>query len=239
MKESETLLSHVKYPPAKTARMLAFRWLEGAKVGLLQPLEPVAYEDSSRDGVKNEIVNANINVAEALNNVSDEERGNGQWNAAAKDAMLAASTLEVTKFFDFASLAVCSMVQRRSLSIVASELPQLSLEVKTQVTREALALRASDDQLGQMALKARTDLLQYELRRGYDVRRVAATQKQISVGQFREPLPMLVKSLKTEMVAAKDLLSPELFTDMRLGYLSALETDRKVDGLVKASTTVL
>jgi hypothetical protein len=225
--------------PAKTSRGLAYRWLAGAKVGLLQPLKAVAFEDNSRDGVKSEIVNANIDVSEACNELAEVEKEQHHWDQSAKDALLGASVLEVSKFFDFSSLSVCSMVQRRSLNTVAEEWPRLSKDVKAQILREALALRANDDTLAQMAMKARDELLQYEVRRGYDYRKLASTQKSIDVSQFHQPIPMIVKNLRNEIFNARDAYSPDFFEDLRLGYLSAMDTDRKIDVLLKAQNRVL
>jgi hypothetical protein len=217
---------------AGAARALAYRWLDGAQDGLLKPLQPVAYEDTTRDGVKNEIMNSNIEVSEALDKVAEEERLHHKWDQSAKDALLGATVVDVTKYFDFSSLAVCSMVQRRALNTVQKEWTQLSPTVKVQVTKEALALRANDDRLYQMAIKARSELLKYELRRGYDVRRIAKTEDSIKLTELQEPASTIIHDFRAKAIASDEPGEPDFFVQVSLGYVSALDTDKRITKLV-------
>lgn len=232
---TETQVTMPMHTDPGLARRLAYRWIEGQKVGLLQPLEPCSFDDSSRDGIKAEIVHADISVAEAMNSNAEREAFAGSFDTAAKDAMLAADTLEVTKFFDFASLTTCTMVQRRSLNIIKYVEPKLSPEVRSQVLHEIKAFRANDDRLGQMAINARQELLKYELRHGVDLLSIEQTQKEVGQQEFRNvaSLEAVIKAMRDGIRDSRDDFAPTLFTDVRLGFISQLDTDRRIDAILQ------
>lgn len=221
------------------ARRLAFRWIEGAKVGLLQPLDPCSFDDTTRDGIKGEIVRANVSVAEVMNYAAEQDAENGKYDKAAKDAMVAADTLEVTKFFDFASLTTCTMVQRRSLSVIHNVAKKLSPDVRSQVVREVLAFRSNDDRLGQMAVNARQELLKHELRQGQDLASIEHTQKEVNGLEFRnmDNLALACKDLRKGLKYSTNEDVPSLYTDVRLGFVSQLDTDKRIAAIVKETKT--
>ncbi len=212
------------------ARKLAKMWIDGAQSGKLQSLDSVAFEDTMRDGVKAEILHANMLIAESLNEYARDEIKQGKFDLAAKDTVLAAKALDVTKFSDFASLSACAMVQRRSLESVTLLLPKVSPSVRDMLYAQVAGMKSNETVLGRLAMRERQLFLQYQLRIGMDLAEVKKSEEEVSrrevsgVGSLMET----VREIKKSYEANRDTDASVLMTDLRLGFLAALDTDKRI-----------
>ncbi len=225
----------------EVSRRIAHQWIDGANAGVLGPLEPCAFDDTSREGLKSDIIHANIRVAEALALVASHEKQIGQPDLAAKDAALGALTLQVTKFSDFSSVSICSMVQRRCLREIKDVALRISPTTRAQVERQLQTIRDDDSRLSLMAIRTRQLFLQYRLRHGVTVAKVEATQKAISPDEFTQAsnLEVVAQRIRASQSVWQYQQVSEFLSDVRLGYQAQADTDRKVDELFDARTISL
>jgi hypothetical protein len=230
VREARAATRHPGSASPDVIRKIAEKWLVESKTGVLRPLAPCAYEDNSHEGVKSEILRANVAVAEALATIAMDERLAGQKEQAAKDATLGAILAQTAKFFDFASVSDCSIVQRRCLLQIKDVLPDLSPATRAEVEAKIATIRSSDNRLAGLAVRVRQLYLQYQLRKGEKLSRVMATGRALSPEKFtaQRDIEVVARNLRSELRDSRFQPCSEFLSDLRLGYQSQVDTDRKV-----------
>ena len=220
------------YSPVPEVRKMAAVWISASKAGKLGALTPVSFDDTTRDGVKGEILRANLRVAEELNDYGDEERTHGKYWKACQDAVLGAQTAEVTKYFDFASLSCAGLAQRRSIAVVKACLPHLTESQRKRVVGQLAVCRGDGVQIVQMAEAERLCYLRFLLRRGADISTVSHIEKVIGDNQdYNTNARELAEQMHKRLDTVEDDTSAALLADIRMGCLSSIQGDAKLEEL--------
>lgn len=232
--ETEKLPLNAADKCPERVRKIAMEWIEGARKGELQPLGPIVFEDSSRDGVKFEIVHANTGIGEDLNMLASRELHEGKPWLAAQDDLLAARASQVTEYSDFPSLAVCTMVQRKAFSNLRYVMASLTPGQRQKVTSQVSLLRPNKQLIEDIAVRTRQQFLQYQLRHGLSLSQVTDVQHWITP---KELVSESTYKTKDNLVkpTAHDEFAIELMNDARLGFCSAQETAHRIDDIVNRS----
>jgi hypothetical protein len=104
----------------------AKKWTEGYRSGQLEPLQPVAYEDHLRDGVRGEVFTAGLMLSSKLSANAKTAFENGRYVQAASDSLLATETVLGMREFEFEAYLLCIHSARRSLDTLELTWPHLS-----------------------------------------------------------------------------------------------------------------
>lgn len=120
-------MTNPEAPPRVTAlESEAQKWTAGYRSGTLEPLQPVAYEDHLRDGVRGEVLTAGLMLSSRLSAGAKTALEKGNYAQAAKDSLLATETVFGMRDFEFEAYLLCIHSARRSLDTLESAWPHLS-----------------------------------------------------------------------------------------------------------------
>jgi hypothetical protein len=106
-------------------RHIAQEWIKGAEDGQLGPLQPVSYDDTTRDGVKSEITMRNGAVASQLLYVAGHEIDLHQYMKSISDAAMGMRVANVIKYSDYPSLLQSDIYVRRGFRLIGVALSHL------------------------------------------------------------------------------------------------------------------
>ncbi len=219
VRESENASKGKLLIPEKKAMELASHWISGAKSGLLRPLTPIAVDDSSREGVKGQIVRSCMKVAESLNLSASEHLRAGAYGLAIRDTLKSMETVQTVKFFDFASLGESCMVERRSLLLIQNSLGKLPADEQVKVKEEVATLGATTVKLKPMELEVHIFALDRGASEPLD-HFLTMTEKANS--------DELLKLSRIQPSVGDDTGLSDLISDYRLGLSSVSDTNRMV-----------
>jgi len=229
----ETMTGYGNVPIDKI-RKLAMVWIEGEKSGKLKPLPPVCFDDTTRDGLKNEILRANLRPAEELNDTAEQECDKHQYWTATQDATLGAKVADVTKYSDFASLSCNSLCQRRSIRIIESCYPHLTSSQRMRTLKDLAICRSNRDEIIDMAEQARLSFLRYLIRKNTDLGAIQQIQHAIGENQaYKVSIQDLAQEMHQRLDKVNDMGSASLLADIRMACMAALDGDRKLAQLTK------
>jgi hypothetical protein len=169
-------------------------------------------------------------IGESLNTGALEEASQRCYWHAAQDTILACRLSEVTKYFDFASLSVSTIDQRRSLNVLTRILPNLSSAQRDWCRSTVSGFRSNRARITQLAQLSRLELLQFRQQQGQDVETIEAVEKEVKKSAIRSGnILRLADYVKASLKRVQSEDVSELFQEIRLGCVAAIVTDRKID----------
>ena len=229
--KTEALFDGKSLPTNAALRATAHMWCAQSRAGRLQMVPQVAMDDTSREGPKGEIVRDATNLAEALTKLSSLEFQEKQYEASAKDTFLAASVMQVPKSFDFASLSICSLMQRRclnQLSLVWSTLRPgtrhvLGMEVRRFETKPAL--------LRQLTLNSKLFAVQQEASVNQNPSELSKVEDYLNLQPLASKMASKRERKNFALLSIDDQNLENLVDEFRLGCSTSLDTNKKIEQL--------
>jgi len=238
VRKTEATIPEATTAPPVPVRKLATEWIDDSRNGTLKPLVPVSFDDSTRDGVKSEIVRANLRVAECLSDFSEEERLDGHYWIAAQDAVLGARVAEVTKYADFASLSTAGLSERRSMTMLSKCFTHLTPAQRRWAASGLSVCKARNSTIADMAETARLVYIRHLVQNGAEVSHIAEMQRSIGEQQeYRADLKTLAQQIRQQLKVDGDVEETSLLADIRMGCVAALESNQKIANLQRAAAT--
>lgn len=141
-------------------RAIAREWTRAANAGELKDLAPVAYDDTSDDGVKDTIFRAKDDLTRHLANLVKED-GDTASHAAASDLILSLQVSEVAKFSDFCSVESAAIQQRNVLRRLRGVIPSLGPTDRREAEAELRKIELDQKPLDTIATLARIQYHQW------------------------------------------------------------------------------
>ncbi|RYG26026.1 hypothetical protein EON82_04935 [bacterium] len=104
----------------------ADKWVDGYRSGTLLPLQPAAYEDHLREGVRGEVLTAGLRLGSQLTYQAGQALEQKSYAKAASTSVLAAETILGLREFELQAYLQCVYSARRSLTGAQGAWPFLS-----------------------------------------------------------------------------------------------------------------
>lgn len=236
-KRAKASIIRLDTPSLVNCRTEARQWVNLSKKGLLTPIEPVAYEDSPTEGPKGQLVRMVQLMSSVLAWGARQERDAGNIDQSVKDAVLGIQIAQVLKYSDFQTLSAMGMCQRRGIGILMETLPQCNA-VQRQYVLEALEQHVSARPiLAHLSRSTRAQYREHQLRQGVDPVTIQETDRVVSVesGLSLDASPeVIMKQLRHATLAAANAEgAPEFLSFARVGYMSEVETNRRLAELLQ------
>lgn len=146
---------------ARSTRRIAREWVAGADSGELQPLQPVSFDDSMRDGIKSEIMTRNSTTASSILYLAAMEAEDHNWNRAIQDAILGMRVGDVIKYSDYSTVLQGAIYDRRGLKILETAVPHLAPQNRLKLRKDLVFVTPNRDRLHAVVEIERLVFLQY------------------------------------------------------------------------------
>ena len=215
-----------------SVRKVAAKWIALRASKQLEPLEPIAYEDTMQEGVKGQINLAIHTMGSILLNSAQKEIKEEKFSQAAQDSMLAANLVRTVKYIDFQGLGSAGILERRSLHVLSEVLAALPQSERAAYVSPLNNLRMPKEALGRMAAKQRNLFMDYQIRMELPANEIQECDRVVSAEsafQRDADIHQAVNSLKEGLLASRDDNVTPLFSVTRLGYMSEVESMKKLD----------
>jgi hypothetical protein len=201
------------------ARTLAQKWIELAEQGVLKPLPPVYAEDSVREGLKWQAMEAKTLVLSRLHALASSEAKAGNPDQAVADLVLALQLAEVLKYSDFIAVGLCTIDQRRSLGALR-DLEIENPEVRIRVREQLVALRQNQQPLDRLAALTRRNEADKRMREGREPIPIEQSRRMVAVRYMlsREAPSHAVMSVLANSMTESRSEDLQFFSEVRLGY---------------------
>lgn len=220
----------VRHRPGRL-RQIAERWIDGARDGHLRPLRPIAYEDTSTEGVKAQVFEAQGRLVALLTLAIDRDLAAHRPSDAARDAITAMETANTLKYSDFLSLYNCANQQRHILIRVQKLLPDLPPVDRARLLEATRTMIAEPKVLDGMANQSRVLFLSWRDRQGYPNLAIEDTRLLSEIpAMIESDDPLTLQAIRRRVVASNDDFVPTYYSALRLG----IEAQRELEISVKA-----
>lgn len=168
----------------RALRRLAARWTEGAKSGRLKTLRPVAYDDTSMEGVRGDITGLTVRLTVELTILGRREHDAGELQTAAEHYLRALRVAEVTKYFDFQSVTKGAMAQRRTVTLLTQLIPSLPEDERIKVADALTELQNGQRSLSDIGILTRRQYLEASAREGRQPLGIEAAPQMVTYRQL-------------------------------------------------------
>lgn len=216
-----------------SVRQVAREWIDQHERGVLRPLPPCSYVDSTRDGVKGQVTLGKNRLTYRLIDQSDELLAAGRTAEAVSDALLAYRVASVLKFSDFTTVYDTCRAQLRVLKTLQDAKARLGPEQKKEV-RHLLAECVVDVKpLNRILLQSRRLYTESLQARGQQSLPIEDTQQFTQIGNVLQARcdAESLQSVRRLIVASNGDM-PRILTTAKLAW-------QMENQLEKASTTLL
>ncbi|MBI5707755.1 MAG: hypothetical protein HZC36_12295 [Armatimonadetes bacterium] len=139
----------------EATRETAFLWLKEFDEGKLRELPSMHSDDSMREGVKNQILQAADALCKGLGQMGRNALRGGNAKRASADVLLAIELAQRLKYNDLYSVGMMSQRQRNLLEILANAAPGLDAEAKRAARSRLVAVMESNQSLAPIVVRAR------------------------------------------------------------------------------------
>lgn len=129
---------------AQLVRSAGLKWVQGARSGELQPLEPEFLTDAINEGVKSQIYAGCMSICADLMSSGRRLAREGDHDAAVQDLALATEVLQTLKYSDLISVGTISTRQRGILRLIREYAPHISSDVAKKVSDRLARLERSE-----------------------------------------------------------------------------------------------
>ena len=216
---------------------IAREWIGAVESDKLKPLNPVASDDTSLEGVKGQIYRSAAIVASRLAADAENRAKVGDFEGAASEAIDAFKILESMYGNDILAISMTNQRERRIFFIISKFLGQVRPETRGLVEKTVSSAFAKRDIAGiaKRAIAQYEDLVRrdgFERITETDRRMLASlpTQLALAVDPFAR-----MKQIRSS-VTARPTLAPRPVIDVTLAYLTEAEGHRIFRDLLKDST---
>jgi hypothetical protein len=218
---------------ADEARKIAQSWVSQAQRGVLQPLRPAFYEDSTEDNAKSQILTAKTQVVIALIGFAQKD---GTAQTTASDLELALQLTTSLKYSDFLSIYTCGTEQRKILQAMDPLIPQLKGQDLVTLKQSILSARGSEDQIDPLVLLARHQYAESRKRQGEDPIPLEESQKLVAISEEmrKDEGNAQLKQIDASPDLASNLTDmPDYLPSLRLATGMERLNDRMVSQLIE------
>jgi hypothetical protein len=212
---------------------LATQWIEAAKAGQLQPLEPVAYDDTSLEGVKNQVFRAAAIVASSLSSDALEKADRGRFEEATDDVLNAFQVIETMWGSDVVSVPMANQRERRIFFVFKSFASHLNCTDRARVL-DTISNSVAKHDLAAIVARARSQYTDAVARDGFE--RVSRADERLldslegEIAQAVDPEARM-KQIRSE-VTRRATLAPRPVIDVTLAYLTEVENRRQLAAML-------
>lgn len=207
-------------------RQIAARWINGAQDGRLRALRPIAYEDTSTEGVKAQVFEVQSRLVALLTLAIDRDVQAHRLADGAQDAIAALETANTLKYSDFLSLYNCANQQRNILRRAEKLLPSLAPADRTRLLEAIRTLIAEPKVLDGMANQSRLLFLSWRDRQGYPNLAIEDTRLLSEIpAMIESDDPLTLQAIRRRVVASNDDFVPTYYSALRLGIEAQLELE--------------
>lgn len=139
----------------EATRETALLWLKGFDEGKLKELPSMHSDDSMREGVKNQIIQAADALCKGLGQMGRNALRSGDAKRASADVLLAIELAQKLKYSDLYSVGMMSQRQRNLMEILANAAPGLDVKSREAARSRLIAVKDSNQSLVPIVVRAR------------------------------------------------------------------------------------
>lgn len=216
--------------PRPEAGKLARMWIQGSKSGDLKPLPQITIDDSTRDGVKSQILRDAEEVSESMAYWGGIQLSKGDYQQASQDALTALEVLRTPRMFDYSSVSSCSIPQRRALEIIRASMPHLPAGTQASIRKQVHSFVVPDQDFTGLTMDARSVLLKFEDSPNAGFDNYNALEKYISPSN-RPTIADLRKTGSVPLGLNSDDGLIDLVSEFRLGYATGLDMNNRYNAI--------
>ncbi|MBX7131399.1 MAG: hypothetical protein K1X67_01850 [Fimbriimonadaceae bacterium] len=216
-----------------SVREVAREWIDQHERGVLRPLPPCSYVDSTRDGVKGQITLGKNRLTYRLIDQSDELLAAGRTSEAISDALLAYKVANVLKFSDFTTVYDTCRAQLRVLKTLEDARSRLGPEQKKEVRHLLAGYVVDVKPLNRILLQSRRLYTESLQAKGQESLPIEDTQQFTQIGNVLQARcdAESLQSVRRLIVASNGDM-PRILTTAKLAW-------QMENQLEKASKTLL
>ena len=144
------LMEEDRQPTLDALEREARNWTAGYAAGTLVPIEPAAYEDHLRDGVRGEILRSGLGLASRLLTAAQTAVPQSP-SEVARTSLLAAETVQTMRGAEMQALLQSLMVQRRALALLSKAWPSLPEAERARFRPRLARLAIATDEVDRIA----------------------------------------------------------------------------------------
>jgi hypothetical protein len=170
-----TLDRGAQYHP-EAVRKVAKEWIAEAKDGTLGALIPVSYDDSSREGVKGEIIQQCQSLSSILLTSAAIEANHGRYQESVDDSIVSLKLSHILKYSDYVSVLQFSLYERRALKLIMRSAPSLTSKQGSSLLAQLADVKPSPDALSRVAASQRVMFIEYLRRMGVDATKIESVR---------------------------------------------------------------
>lgn len=130
--------AHASFAPLRTE---AQNWADGFRTGKLAPLQPAAYEDHLREGVRGDVLTSGIRLSAQLSAAARRALHQGRFPEAANASLLATETATGMRRFELEAYVLCLHSARRPLDLLGTAWPNLTVQQRLNLKPRLEALK--------------------------------------------------------------------------------------------------
>lgn len=154
--KTQDLLENSSGPQSRSeASLLATKWVQGSKIGILKPLTATTLEESPSSGNKARVIEVNYLLAKSMIQSSDESVAVGDFQRAAKNLALSSDVLNCIKYSNFLSLYRVTLVQHSILTRMQVVYPKVSPLNQKELVAAMQRMRSDEKLTGRLARHTR------------------------------------------------------------------------------------
>jgi hypothetical protein len=212
---------------------LATQWIQAADSGQLQRLEPVAYDDTSLEGIKNQVFRAAAIVASTLSSDALDKADRGRYAEATGEIVSAFQVLETMWGNDVVSVPMANQGERRIFFVFKSFASHLAKSERVRVL-DMISNSIAKHDLVAIASRARSQYVALADRDGFE--KVSRSDERLldslesEIANAVDPEARL-KQIRTS-VTRRASLAPRPVIDITLAYLTEFENRQELAAMV-------
>jgi hypothetical protein len=213
----------------ESTRDAATKWVANYQNGTLPDLNPIAYDDTTSDGVKSQIFLAKSRLCALLSSHATKSLQEGNSAEGMKDLTIWIKLGDAGKFSDFISLFNGTTEQRRVIYLVEKYRNKFSKDQLRTIASELDQIKHDQKAVERLTVITKHNFLTYRNRHG-------DPPLSIEDSSLVSELPALVKgdaleavqSIKQRGIASNDTSIPNFVSGVRLGIASQANLDVKI-----------
>lgn len=228
MRELEAPYREHSESDRRRALNTANQWIAAANKGVLMPLAPIAYEDTSTEGAKSQVFEAKANLISRLSTAIGEEIDAGQYNRAAEYTARAMRLSEILKYSDFISLYNCATEQRRQLMTISPYIVKLDSQHKQLLSSAVKDCATEETQVNRMARRSNRLFLSWRMRKNYQPLSIEDTKLLAEIpAMVTGDSAVSLADFRNRMFATRDANVPNYCSSVRLGLTATKWLDKE------------
>lgn len=221
LQASEPYASSFAKAPIERTKQIARRWIGDAEKGILNPLVPVAYEDTSSEGVKSQIFEAKGRIVRALLRDIEPSMKSGRTEDAAESAVLALKLSNVLKYSDFVSMFNCAAEQRRVMREIEPLVTKLDAKNQAAISEAIATLKLDTKRVSTLVRRTKKLFMDWRTRHGSEPLSIEDTQLLSEIPILvRDDTAIAMQRFRERMLASRDSSIPSYCSSVRLGIAS-------------------